>query len=496
MKVLLVFTRSASGVDGPRSVFGNVPTNLFVKLKDSILQNLIKRAQFAVPPTALMVLSSIQVEGVEQHICDMRFDDLPLDAHWDLVGITVHTGLAKTAFEVARLFRERGVKVVLGGPHVTLFPDSCVGEADSLVLGEAEDLWKDLLEDLKRGSLKARYQSDTLPDLSVYRPINKHALKINNYFTTNLIQTSRGCPYRCDFCNVYVMNGSRSRHRPIAHVVEEVERFLKEDPRVFFFVDDTMNADRAYATELFTKLIPYKIQWVGQATTLLGQQPEVLEAFAKSGCKGLLLGIEGVSNTTNHAHRKFQNKESALVQNIKAIREAGICVYGSFIYGLDGDTLETPRLLYDFIEETGIDVPGINILRPIPGTALFERLASEGRLMFPKEDIYAFRYSWGQELLCKPKQIAVEDFIESYCDLTERLFTFKNAIKRSLNAPSIQKAILMFNLAYIQMYGLSRRDLRQQLLRLKQTHSDYLNFSSSTRATADLSSSVHSSVNS
>lgn len=496
MKVLLVFVRSASGVDGPRSVFGESSLNYFTRFKDRLLQNLIKRAQFAVPPTALMVLSSIQVEGVEQHICDMRFDELPLDAHWDLVGITVHTGLAKTAFEVARLFRERGVKVVLGGPHVTLFPDSCMSEADSLVLGEAEDLWKELLEDLKRGTLKARYESDTLPDLSVYRPISKHALKIKNYFTTNLIQTSRGCPYRCDFCNVYVMNGSRSRHRPIAHVVEEVERFLKEDKRIFFFVDDTINADRAYATELFTKLIPYNIQWVGQATTLLGQQPEVLEAFAKSGCKGLLLGIEGVSDASNHLHRKFQNKESTLARNIKAIREAGICVYGSFIYGLDGDTLETPKLLYDFIEETGIDVPGINILRPIPGTALFERLASEGRLMFPKEDIYAFRYSWGQELLCKPKQISVEDFIESYCDLTARLFTLQQALKRTLNAPAIPHAILMFNLAYIQMYGLSRRDLRQQLLRLKQTHSEHLNFSSATSATDSFPSSVHLSVNS
>jgi biotin synthase-like enzyme len=496
MKVLLVFVRSASGVDGPRSVFGESSLNYFTRFKDRLLQNLIKRAQFAVPPTALMVLSSIQVEGVEQHICDMRFDELPLDAHWDLVGITVHTGLAKTAFEVARLFRERGVKVVLGGPHVTLFPDSCMSEADSLVLGEAEDLWKELLEDLKRGTLKARYESDTLPDLSVYRPISKHALKIKNYFTTNLIQTSRGCPYRCDFCNVYVMNGNRSRHRPIAHVVEEVERFLKEDKRIFFFVDDTINADRAYATELFTKLIPYNIQWVGQATTLLGQQPEVLEAFAKSGCKGLLLGIEGVSDASNHLHRKFQNKESTLARNIKAIREAGICVYGSFIYGLDGDTLDTPNLLYDFIEETSIDVPGINILRPIPGTALFERLASEGRLMFPKEDIYAFRYSWGQELLCKPKQISVEDFIESYCDLTARLFTLQQALKRTLNAPAIPHAILMFNLAYIQMYGLSRRDLRQQLLRLKQTHSEHLNFSSATSATDSFPSSVHLSVNS
>ncbi|MCS6989994.1 MAG: B12-binding domain-containing radical SAM protein [Chloroherpetonaceae bacterium] len=469
MRVLLVFARSASGVDGPRSVFGDAPVSRFTKFKDSVLQRLIQRAQFAVPPMALMVLSSIEVEGVEQRICDMRFDELPLDERWDLVGITVHTGAAREAFDVARRFRARGTKVVLGGPHVTLFPDLCANEADSLVIGEADDLWRVVLEDLKRGALKARYQSDALPDLSIYRPVSKRALDIKRYFTTNLIQTSRGCPYRCDFCNVYVMNGNRSRHRPIEHVVAEVERFLKEDKRIFFFVDDTINADRAYATELFTKLIPYKIQWVGQATTLLGQQPEVLEAFAKSGCKGLLLGIEGVTDAANHSHRKFQNKENALVRNVKAIRQAGICVYGSFIYGLDGDTLETPRRLYDFIEETEIDVPGINVLRPIPGTALFDRLAAEGRLMFPKDDIYAFRYSWGQELLCKPKNISIEDFIESYCDLTKKLFTFKNAFKRALNAPAIPHAILMFNLAYIQMYGLSRRDLRQQLSRLKQT---------------------------
>lgn len=476
MKVLLVFTRSASGVDGPRSLFNDTRLSRFTSLKDALLQNVIKRAQFAVPPMGLMLLSSVQVEGIEQRICDMRFDDLPLDESWDLVGITVHTGLAQTAFEIARKFRERGVKVVLGGPHVTLFPDSCLGESDCIILGEAEDLWKEALEDLKAGKLQRRYESVEQPDLEIDRPVSKHALNLNNYFTTNLIQTSRGCPYRCDFCNVYVMNGNRSRHRPIEHIVGEVERFLKEDKRIFFFVDDTMNADRAYATELFTRLVPYRISWVGQATTLLGQQPEVLDAFAKSGCKGLLLGIEGTSDASNHQHRKFQNKENALVKNIKAIREAGICVYGSFIYGLDGDTLETPNRLRAFIEETNIDVPGINILRPIPGTALFERLAEEGRLMFDKDDIYAFRYSWGQELLCKPKQIPVEAFIESYSNLTENLFTFKNALKRAWNAPSIPQAILMFNLAYIQMYGISRRDLREQLLRLKNTRSEHLRF--------------------
>lgn len=461
-RVLLVFPRAASGVDGPRPVFDTQPSSRFQRWKDTVLQSLIQRAQFAVPNMALMLLSSIEVEGVEQQICDMRFDSLPLNEHWDLVGITVHTGAATSAFEVARQFRQRGIKVVLGGPHVTLFPERCAPEADVLVLGEADDLWKEVLEDLKRGTLRARYQASTLPDLRVPRPIRKDALHIKRYFTTNLIQTSRGCPYRCDFCNVYVMNGGTVRHRPIEHVVAEVERFLKDDPRVFFFLDDTVNADPKYAKELYTRLIPYRIRWVGQATTLLGQQEELLKIFADSGCVGLLIGIESVTDASNHQHRKWQNREHTLARNIKAIRSAGICVYGSFIYGLDGDTVETAQALYDFIEDTHIDVPGINLLRPIPGTALFARLAKEGRLLFDPNDVEAFRYSWGQEMQCKPKQMSIEAFIDAYTSLTKRLYTFPQAIKRMLHAPCIPHIILMFNLAYIHMYGLSRRDLFAQ----------------------------------
>ncbi len=466
-RVLLVFARSDSGVDGPRPVFASARSSRLQRLKEQVLQHIIQRAQFAVPNMALMVLSSIEVEGVEQHICDMRFDKLPLDEHWDLVGITVHTGAAKAAFGVARQFRARGMKVVLGGPHVTLFPEHCAKEADVIVIGEADDLWREVLEDLKHNRLKARYRAEVLPDLSEERPVKKDALKIKRYFTTNLIQTSRGCPYRCDFCNVYVMNGSTVRHRPVAHVVSEVERFLKDDKRIFFIVDDTVNADPKYAKELFSQLIPYRIRWVGQATTMLGQQDELLKIFAQSGCSGLLIGIESVTDASNHQHRKKQNSERTLARNIKAIRSAGICVYGSFIYGLDGDTKETADALYDFIEDTQIDVPGVNLLRPIPGTALFERLANEGRLLFPKDDIEAFRYSWGQEMQCKPKRMSMEEFLEAYMGLTRRLYTFGKAIERTLRAPCIKHAILMFNLAYIYMYGLSRRDLAAQQQKLK-----------------------------
>ncbi|EAT58214.1 BchE/P-methylase family protein, partial [Chlorobium ferrooxidans DSM 13031] len=142
---------------------------------------------------------------------------------------------------------------------------------------------------------------------------------------------------------------------------------------------------------------------------------------------------------------------------------AGISLYGSFIYGLDGDTLETPAAMLDFIRETGLDVPGINILRPTPGTRVFERLREEGRLLFDPRDITAFRYTFGQEMLYRPKNIDLEAFVESYSTLTRKIFTIKNSISRGLAAPSAKAAVMLFNMFYTHLYGLSRHDLKHQL---------------------------------
>ncbi|ACF14567.1 Radical SAM domain protein [Chloroherpeton thalassium ATCC 35110] len=462
-RVLLVFSRSDSGVDGPRSVHKQQKPSAFQQLKETFFQRVIQKAQFAVPPYALLLLSSYDIPGVAFELCDMRYQALPLDEKWDLVGISVHTGIAKTAFDIAAQFRRKNMKVVLGGPHVSLFPETCIGKADALVVGEADEIWREVLSDLVSGKLKPKYEAKTFPDLRLTPQVKKEVIQISDYFTTNLIQTSRGCPYQCDFCNVSLMNGRKIRHRPVEQVVAEVASFLEKDQRVFFFVDDTINADPDYAFSLFNALIPYQIKWVGQATTLIGRQKKLLEIFAKSGCRGLLVGIEGLSDASLTLHNKTHNSPTQLLSDIQAIRDQGICVYGSFIYGLDGDTLRTADTLLNFVEKSNIDIPGINLLRPIPGTALFERFAEEGRLLFPKDDIYAFRYSWAQELQCKPKNIPVRNFIQSYSDLTQQVYTFSNALKRAKNAPTIKSVILMFNLAYIYLYGLSRKDLNFQL---------------------------------
>ncbi|NTW82761.1 MAG: B12-binding domain-containing radical SAM protein [Chlorobiaceae bacterium] len=463
-KVLLIFIQADSGVDGASHLdSARVKRTLLSTMKDAAMSNIIRRAQFAIPPLSLMILSSRKVPGVNQVICDLRFDKLPLHKHWDLAGISVQTGAVKPAFELARFLHSKGIRVVLGGPYVTVFPDRCREHADALVIGEADDIWTEVQQDLLAGTLKKEYRVDNYPDLSIERQVSKSALDIKSYFTTNVVQTTRGCPYSCDFCNVHVMNGHRLRHRSIGSVVKEVENFLKEDKRIFFFLDDTINSDETYAEKLFTELIPYGISWVGQATTALGEKPKLLEAFSRSGCGALLIGIESLADGSNHAHQKFHNpavRQSACIRNI---REAGICVYGSFIYGLDGDSLEMPALLEEFIEETGVDVPGINLLRPIPGTAVFDRLASEGRLIPDPYDHDAFRFSWAQEMLYIPKSVPLKQFIPSYTDMTKRVFTVQNALKRAMRAPQLHSAVLMFNLLYVHMYGMARKDLHRQL---------------------------------
>ncbi|MCW8815313.1 MAG: B12-binding domain-containing radical SAM protein, partial [Chlorobium sp.] len=221
-----------------------------------------------------------------------------------------------------------------------------------------------------------------------------------------------------------------------------------------------------YAEKLFRELIPYRISWVGQATTKLGENPRLLDAFSRSGCGALLVGIESLAEESNRAHHKFHNPVERQVACIRAIREAGICVYGSFIYGLDADTVAQADAIEAFLDDTGIDVPGINLLRPIPGTGVFDRLADEGRLLFDRNDHDAFRFSWGQEMLYRPNKISLDEFIPSYTELTKRVFSVGNALKRAAHAPTLRSAVLMFNLFYVHMYGLSRSDLSRQMQEL------------------------------
>src|SRR5262249_20400129 len=215
-----------------------------------------------IPTLTLPYIAGLTPPGWEVRFADDNYGEVDLSADVDLVGISVNTMSAVRAYALADAVRARGIGVVLGGWHVAFCPDEASAHADAVVVGEADDTWRRLLEDFKAGALAARYVSRNDTDLSHYPHVDRHLLDGRQYFTHNLLQATRGCPYRCSFCSVSTVN-PKYRRRPVADVVEEIARL---DGRTLFFIDDNLPIHREYTAELFRALIPLRRKWVGEAS--------------------------------------------------------------------------------------------------------------------------------------------------------------------------------------------------------------------------------------
>ena len=247
---------------------------------------------FWFPKLGLPTIAANTPPDVEVRIVDECVEDIDFNVDVDLVGISVMTYLAPRAYEIAAKFRARGVKVVLGGIHVSMCPEEAKEHADSIVVGESEKTWPILVEDFRRGELKSLYEEKDLPKLENLPIPRRELFKPNSYWTTNCVQTSRGCPFACDFCTVTIFGGNQFRLRPIEQVIEEVKRLKKG---FVVFVDDNIAGNKAYAKQLFKALIPLKINWGSQASLTMARDPELLDLAAKSGCTALFIGVESIS---------------------------------------------------------------------------------------------------------------------------------------------------------------------------------------------------------
>lgn len=245
-------------------------------------------------PLTLTTLASLipREIPVDLQLFDEGIADLPLDLDADLVGLTVLTGTAMRAYELADHFRQRGIKVVLGGPHITLIPDDAQPHADAVVVGYAEDSWPQLVRDFANGQLQSRYVQSPGLDLA-NRPFpRRDLLPSHRFLTNNVFEATRGCVHSCDFCVVPAAWGRKPYQKPVEDVVADIRQ---HGARKLIFVDLNLVADRGYALRLFTALITLKLQWYGLATVLLADDAELLELAARSGCRGLLMGLESIS---------------------------------------------------------------------------------------------------------------------------------------------------------------------------------------------------------
>jgi radical SAM superfamily enzyme YgiQ (UPF0313 family) len=402
----------------------------------------IFRKSLRYSPLTLPTLAALIPDDIEHEltIFDEGIEDIPLDLEVDLVGITTITGTANRSYELARHFRERGITVVLGGPHVTLVPDDAQPHADAIVVGYAEDNWPALLRDFCRGNLQARYVQS--PDLSIAGrpPPRRDLINGGRYARTHVFEATRGCVHSCEFCVVPSAWGRKPYQKPVGEVVDEIR---STGARRAIFVDLNIIADKAYAAELFEALIPLKIQWGGLATSLLARDEELLGLCARSGCIGLLVGFESISQGSLKSVRKGFNSPKMYADWIRRFHEHGIAVNGTFVFGLDSDGVETFDETAQFVIDTGIDLPRFAILTPFPGTALHRRLDGEGRILTRNWELYD-----GQHVVFQPARMSVEALEKGNARAWRTVYGYGSIARRMRSTPISKLLYLGANLGY------------------------------------------------
>lgn len=380
----------------------------------------------SLPSLSLLTLAALAPQDVEIEYHEIK--DLEqqgeLPGEFDLVAITSFTAQILDAYRVADHYRARGIPVVLGGLHVTVLPEEASAHATSVVVGEGEVTWPKLMEDFQVGSLRPLYvpkpgQWFDLGDA----PIPRYDLLDMEKYNRLTVQTSRGCPHRCDFCASSILLTPKYRVKPVERVIGEIQRIkeLWEHPFIEF-ADDNSFAQKFHYRRLLRALKDERVKWFTEADISIAEDEDLLEAMRESGCRQVLIGLEspteagldGIELRRNWKLKKLPEYESA----IRVIQSHGVTVNGCFILGLDGDTVETFDAIFRFIERTGLFEVQLTVLTPFPGTPLYERLRQEGRLLEER----AWRKCTLFDVNFVPKGMSPEELRAGWINLCKRVY--------------------------------------------------------------------------
>jgi radical SAM superfamily enzyme YgiQ (UPF0313 family) len=372
----------------------------------SVTPNLIRNT-YSGFGLSILILATLTPHEYGIEIIDENLHQIDFDKNYDLVAITCCTQQAKRAYEISNEFRRKKIKTVLGGIHPTVCSDEASNNADSVVVGECEDLWPELLRDFEAGELKKNYKQTELYDLKK-APMPRYDLAKYLNYRMVWIQTSRGCPHDCSFCVASNIYGKKFRYKSIEQVVEEI-KFIKSvnrNPRISF-ADDNMFVNKDYSKALLEKMIPLNIRWFAQTDISVAGDGELLNLLKKSGCSILFIGFESLSEDELKKTNKNKwkaNKVKYYNEYIHRIQSMGIGIFGAFMIGFDSDDAKSISHTCDFIKESRIYAPQISVLTPYPGCALREQLAGQNRILDRDWDYYT-----GLDVTFTPNKMSVED---------------------------------------------------------------------------------------
>lgn len=400
-------------------------------------------------PYALAILAGVVPKGIDIQVFDDRIDEIDYNQKTDLVAISVETFTAKRAYAIAQKYRERKIPVVLGGFHPSLVPDEAKQFADSVVVGEAEPIMGNILDDFKNGQLKPFYYPGFQNVLSGYKA-NRDIFIGKKYLPITLTHFSRGCPYSCSYCPDATLYGGRIRFRPVKDVIEDIETQTK---KLIFFVDNNITYDKQRLKELLKAITPLKINWISQADINVAQDEELLDLMVKSGCFGLVVGFETLSGGNLQQMNKVPNIPllSHYDELVGRIHGHGISIWAAFLLGYDHDTKDTIKLTVDFAIKHKYFFAAFNHLIPYYGTPIYNNLKKENRLLFDKWWLDN-DFKFGQ-VAFKPRNMSAQELSEECLKAREAFNSYTNIISRatnmSANLRSLQKAVLFFKYTYL-----------------------------------------------
>jgi radical SAM superfamily enzyme YgiQ (UPF0313 family) len=391
-------------------------------------------------PLTISTLCGLTPESVETEFFDDRSELIDYATETDLVAITVETYTARRAYLIAAKFRAHGIPVILGGYHVTLCPEEAARHADAVVIGNAENIWSQVIQDLQKGRLQKTYQgspqfSCNVPDRSIFRG--------KNYSRVAVIETGRGCTFTCAFCTITSFYNGTYYCKPVDQIVEEIHLAKKDGKNIFFFADDNIVADSQYAIKLFKAIAPLNIRWTGQGSLTMATNPELLHWMEKSGCAVILIGYESlVVENLKQMQKGWSTRLGAMGDLTEKIHAAGLNIYATFLFGFDHDTSDLVDRTIQFTKKHGFFFAAFNHLVPMPGTRLHTQLQQEDKIIWPKWWTDP-QYRYGA-LIFKPKCLSPEQLSMLCKKARKNFYSLVSILKRSLRLLKRNRSLLLF----------------------------------------------------
>jgi radical SAM superfamily enzyme YgiQ (UPF0313 family) len=403
------------------------------------------------PPLNLPYLAAVtpnyyHIEVLDENIEPFEFREA------DIVGITAYSASVYRAYQIAQIYRKKGIPTVMGGIHVSMMPEEAANYCDTVVIGEAESIWPKVLEDFEAGKLQKQYKG-TWTNLENL-PIPRRDILRNPYYQWGSIQTSRGCPMNCTFCSVTAFNGRRFRRRPLDAVIKELEQIPQKkimitDDNIIGYGEEDLKWTHAFFSRILEKGI--KKIFFAQSSILLGEDPELIRLASRAGLKIVFIGMESINPKTLKLYKKNINlnrlQQNRYIELINRIRKGGIAFLGAFVLGSDEDSLSSFHHTLNFIISSHMDVLQITKPTPLPGTQLWENLNKKNRIINNN-----FPIAWDDYRLTKmvfaPLKISIEEVYMGFTYLRNVYYSFWETIKRTFYTLFDTKSLIATIIAY------------------------------------------------